>query len=88
LLAARLPKLQFVGTAAWYFFCLNLFKLPFSANAGLLTRSTLSVDLQLAAFVVLGAITGRPILKHIDQKLFEFLAMVFTLIAGVKLAVF
>ena len=34
LLAARLPKMQFVGTAAWYFFCLNLFKVPFSAHLG------------------------------------------------------
>jgi len=86
LLAARLPKMQFVGTAAWYFFCLNLFKLPFSVHAGLLTLNTLKVDLQLAVFVVLGALTGRPILKRIDQNLFELMAILFTAAAGMKLA--
>ena len=30
LLAMRLPKLVFMGTSAWYFFVLNLFKVPFS----------------------------------------------------------
>jgi len=32
-LAMRLPKESFVGTGAWYFFLLNLFKLPFSAHS-------------------------------------------------------
>mgnify|MGYP001040963044 CR=1 FL=1 len=37
LLALRLPKVAFIGTAAWFFLCLNLFKLPFSAGLGLAT---------------------------------------------------
>ena len=36
LLAMRLPKYIFMGTAAWYFFILNLFKVPFSYNLGLI----------------------------------------------------
>ena len=34
LLACRLPKFEFVGTAAWFFFAINLFKVPFSASSG------------------------------------------------------
>ena len=37
LLALRLPKVAFIGTAAWFFLFLNLFKLPFSVGRG---RST------------------------------------------------
>lgn len=86
LLAARLPKMEFVGTGAWYFFCLNLFKVPFSMHAGLLTPQTLKIDWQLAVFVVLGALTGRPLLRRVDQKLFEALSMLFTAAAGIRLA--
>jgi len=85
LLAARLPKEEFVGTGAWYIFCLNLFKIPFSVHLGNITRQTLMVDLQLAIFVVVGAISGRPILKKINQDLFENLSMFFTALAALKL---
>ena len=34
LLACRLPKFEFVGTAAWFFFAINLLKVPFSASLG------------------------------------------------------
>ena len=34
LLALRLPKVAFIGTAAWFFLFLNLFKLPFSVGLG------------------------------------------------------
>ena len=47
LLAMRLPKITFVGTTVWYFFLLNLFKLPFSASLGLISPATLGVSLAL-----------------------------------------
>lgn len=85
LLAARLPKMEFVGTGAWYFFCLNLFKLPFSARLGLMNYGTIVADLQLAIFVVLGALTGKPLLEHLNQSLFERISMFFTAAAGIWL---
>lgn len=85
LLAARLPKVEFVGTGAWYFFCLNLFKLPFSIHLGLITPNTLHTDLWLLPFVIAGCLTGRPLLRHINQKRFENLALFFTTLAAIKL---
>jgi uncharacterized protein len=41
LLAIGLPKLVFVGTAAWFFLLVNLFKVPLSVNLGLITRESL-----------------------------------------------
>ncbi|HEX5324344.1 MAG TPA: sulfite exporter TauE/SafE family protein [Capsulimonadaceae bacterium] len=37
LLAARLPKIEFIGTAAWYFFILNLFKVTCKVSKGVCT---------------------------------------------------
>ncbi len=39
LLALRLPKVAFIGTAAWFFLSLNLLKVPFSAGLGLINAN-------------------------------------------------
>lgn len=85
LLAMRLPKIVFVGTAAWYFFTLNLFKTPFSASLGLINLSSLGVDLFLAPFAVVGALVGRPLLERINQKVFELIALALTFVAALAM---
>lgn len=84
-LAMRLPKLVFVGTGAWYFFTLNIFKTPFSASLGLINLSSLWVDLWLAPFCIAGALIGRPLLERINQKVFELVALALTLLAGLAM---
>src|SRR5580698_7747579 len=37
LVSMRLPKLEYIGTAAVFFMCLNLFKVPFMVSLGLIT---------------------------------------------------
>jgi uncharacterized membrane protein YfcA len=85
LLATRLPKVEFIGTAAWFFFFLNLFKVPFSAGLGLINTHSLPIDALLAPLVVIGAIAGRAVVEKIDQRLFENIAIALTLVAAVKL---
>jgi uncharacterized membrane protein YfcA len=85
LLAMRLPKYIFMGTAAWYFFVLNLFKVPFSYSLGLINADSLPISLLLAPVAVAGALTGRVLIRHINQQVFELLALVLTLIAGLRL---
>jgi len=85
LLALRLPKVAFIGTAAWFFLFLNLFKLPFSAGLGLINANSLAVALRLIPFAVAGALAGKPILRHVNQKLFEQLALALTLVAAIRL---
>jgi uncharacterized protein len=82
LLAMRLPKLVFIGTAAWYFLLLNLFKVPFSASLGLINSSSLGVSLLLGPFAMIGALVGRPIAERLNQRLFELIALALTLIAA------
>ena len=85
LLAMGLPKMVFMGTSAWYFFILNLFKVPFSASLGLINLDSLRQSLFMAPFAMAGAVTGRLIIRYIDQSLFEWLALVLALVAGVRL---
>lgn len=85
LLAMRLPKFAFVGTAAWFFFGLNLFKLPFSFGLGMLDGAGLGISLRLAPLAVLGALAGRPLISRIDQRTFEQIALWLSLLAGLRL---
>lgn len=85
LLAARLPKLVFVGTAAWYFFVLNLFKVPFSYSLGLINLGSLGLSLQMAPFAILGALSGRRLIRDLDQRAFELIALTLTVVTGIRL---
>ena len=85
MLAVGLPKMEFLGTGAWYFLIVNLFKVPFSCQLGLITPGTLQFNALLVPVVIAGALLGRLVVKHINQVWFETLALVLTLLAGVRL---
>lgn len=84
-LAVALPKLEFVGTSAWYFFIVNSFKVPFSAALGLIQRDTLLLNSTLIPAVVLGLLAGRWLVKRVPQRLFDGLLLVFAAIAALRL---
>lgn len=85
LLAMQLPKMEYMGTGAMFYLVMNLFKVPFMANLGLVSFSSLGVNAVLAPAVLAGALLGRKLLAHIDQKLFEQLALGLAALAGIKL---
>ncbi len=87
LIAMRLPKMQFVGTAAVFFMVLNLFKVPFMVKLGLITVQSFEFNLVLAPAVLLGALLGRWLLMRINQQLFEQLVLGLSTIAGILLIV-
>lgn len=85
LLAAGLPMMRFLGTTAWFFLTLNAFKVPFSVGLGLITPATLAFGALTAPAVLAGAAAGRAIISRIDPKSFEWVTMVLTLLAAVRL---
>ena len=85
LIAMRLPKMQFMGTAAVFFMVLNLFKVPFMVKLGLITPQSFEFNLILAPAVLLGALAGRWLLMRLNQQLFEKLALSLSAIAGILL---
>jgi uncharacterized membrane protein YfcA len=87
LLARRLPKQEFVATGAWFFFVVNLLKLPIYGWHGLIDRRSLMFDLALAPAVIAGALLGRALLRRLPQALFDRLVMALTVCAAALLLV-
>lgn len=88
LLGFQLQKMSFVGTAAWFFFLVNLFKVPFSYQLGLMDAGSLTMNLWLAPLVVAGVITGKWLLGYVSQRLFENLMLWFAIAAAIRLVFF
>jgi uncharacterized membrane protein YfcA len=71
LLSQRLEKKEHLGVFCRFFLFINLFKLPFSRSAGIITAPSLATNLVLLPGVVLGILLGWQILKRIQQDAFE-----------------
>jgi len=81
LLSKRLSKEDFVTTGAWFFFVINLTKLPIYTWHGLISRHSLAFDAMMVPAVLAGALTGRWLIYRIPQKLFEALVVALTAIS-------
>jgi uncharacterized membrane protein YfcA len=85
MLGAGMDVMTFLGTGAWFFFAVNLFKLPFSIGLGLVPAQALLVLATLGIFVVIGAVAGRRLVPHLSAERFEQLVLVFTVLAALNL---
>lgn len=85
LLAMRLPKMEFVGTSAWFFFVVNWLKVPLSAKLDLMTVESVKLNLMMLPFIAVGAALGIFFLRRIPQKAFSAIVQVLTVAAAIKL---
>jgi uncharacterized protein len=85
LLSSGFAMLGFLGTAAWFFFIVNVFKLPFSVALGLITVDSLALGALLAVAVLLGTAIGRACIHRLDQAMFERLILFFTVTSSLNL---
>lgn len=82
-LAMRLSKNDFIGTGAWIFLFMNLFKLPFQIFYwGNITISTLKVDLVLIPALAAGFWAGLKIVRNINDAQFRKVIIVLTLLGS------
>lgn len=83
-LAMRLPKNDFIGTAAWIFLVMNLFKLPFQVfywkNINL---QTLQTDLVLLPALILGFLLGIRLTQKIRDLHYRKMVLLLTLAGSV-----
>jgi len=86
LLAVGLPKLAFIGTGAWFFLLVNAFKVPFSVHLGLITADSLLMDAALILPMAPGALLGPVLVRRMNQRVFENVALALAAAAAVKLA--
>jgi uncharacterized membrane protein YfcA len=84
-LAVGLPKLEFVGTNAWFFLIINAFKVPFSYTLGLIRGHTLLLNLALAPPIALGILIGRWLAHRVPQHIFNGLLLAFAAVAALRL---
>lgn len=83
-LAMRLPKNDFIGTGAWIFLIINLFKLPFQVFYwNNITINSLLTDLALVPFLVLGFWCGIKLVARIKDDLYRQVVIVLTLIGAI-----
>lgn len=85
MLAVALPKLELVGTSAWFFLVLNVFKLPFSYSLGLISTQSLLINIVFAPGILLGILAGKWLVHRMPQKLFDSLLLAFTAVAAIRL---
>ena len=85
-LAIKLPKNQFIGTAAWLFFFINLFKIPFHIwSWGTINWSSLQVSLSLIPGVILGFGLGVYLVKKIKNDKYRQLILLMTGLGGLAI---
>ena len=88
LLALGFKKNNFMGTNAWFFFIINLTKLPLQIfvwhNIGI---RSMTITVAMLPIITLGAILGYYILKRINEKVFRYIVITMTAIASLKLFV-
>ena len=85
-LAMRLPKNEFVGTAAWLFLITNLFKLPFHLFVWkTISTETFLVNLKLLPAILIGLFTGVRLVKMINEKQYRRFIIVVTVIGAIAI---
>ena len=84
LLSMRLPKNQFIGTAAWFFMVLNLIKVPFHVIGwGTLSTKTILLDLTTIPAIAIGAFLGVYIVRLFSEVYYRWFIIASTLAAAI-----
>ncbi len=85
-LAMRLPKNEFIGTGAWLFFIINVFKLPFHFFVWkTVTKASLVLNLALVPTIVIGFFLGAGLVKRISNVNYRKFIIVVTAVGGLLL---
>lgn len=83
-LAMRFPKNEFIGTAAWLFFIINVFKLPFHIFVWkTVTKETLVLNSILIPTVIIGFFLGAYIVKLISNVNYRRFILIVTALGGI-----
>lgn len=87
LLSRKLPREDFVAASAWFFFFINLAKMPVYWWRGMIDTTSLRADLILIPAVVAGAFTGRRVLALMPERVFVAVVTALAFVATLLLFV-
>ncbi len=82
-----ISKEAFMGTVAWYFFLINLTKVPIYAWSGLVTPQSLLIDALAIPAILIGVFWGKWLLPRISQKAFDGVTVTFAILGAVQLMI-
>jgi uncharacterized membrane protein YfcA len=86
LLSMRLPKNSYIGTSAWFFFIVNLLKVPLHIFFWkTIHLQSLSFNLLMIPPIILGALLGIRIVKIIPEKGYRAFIMAAIFVAALFL---
>ncbi|KAB2641737.1 MAG: sulfite exporter TauE/SafE family protein [Verrucomicrobia bacterium] len=85
LLSRRFGKMDLVGVGARFFLLVNLAKVPLSAKLALISPASLLENAKLLPAMWLGVWLGGKLLRRVPQRLFEWLVVIFAILAGLRL---
>ena len=87
-----LDKHEMIGTSAWFYFVVNVTKVPiylalgaWASGGHFFTAESLTYDLTLVPMVVLGAYGGRRLFPHLPQEFFLGVVLVLSAAGAVNL---
>lgn len=87
-LAVRIPKNEFIGTSAWLFFLINIFKVPFHVLSWkTINFDSLNISLSLTPYVIIGLILGVKIVEKINNDSYRKLILIFTALGGLGILI-
>lgn len=88
LLSMRLPKNEYIGTGAWFFLAVNVFKVPFHVLAWhTISLNSFYLNLTLLPIIALGAFVGIRIVRIIPEKQYRWLIIAATGIAAIIMVI-
>jgi uncharacterized membrane protein YfcA len=83
LLSMRLPKNEYIGTAAWFFLGINLFKVPFHVFSWqTIDLNSVLLNLTSLPFIAIGAYCGVLIVKQFAEQQYRWLVIAMTAVAA------
>lgn len=86
LLSNRLNKNAYIGTGAWFFFMVNLIKIPFHTFWWkTITTYSLVIDFIAVPFILLGCFIGLYMVKIIPEKAYRYFVIGTTSISSIFL---
>ncbi len=83
-LSMKLPKNNFIGTAAWFFLFINWFKVPFHIWVWhTITKESWLLSLVLLPIILGGAYLGIFLVKKMDDRTYRWFIVGMTLVAAI-----
>ncbi|MFW6261522.1 MAG: sulfite exporter TauE/SafE family protein [Spirochaetota bacterium] len=86
LMSMGMSKNRFIGTGAWFYFVVNVVKVPFHIVFwDTITTETLAVNLFTVPVIVLGGVLGLWLVRHIKERPYRVFILAITAVISVRL---